>query len=268
MGDADDSGVIPFEQEPEPDGLAPSSSSSPAKPQARFAAGSPARKPCPACGVMQPGAAESCMTCGHSFVSTSAAPPEPKKPSKKAPVICPQCGYDASGIIGDRCPECGVNLLRAIASRERRDRARSEYQESLKTPLWMLIVGLVGATLTYGLAYGWVAAIGLDIFLLFKIVIAIGVFWVLSIVWIGQGEYFGGLLLKVAGIYATLEFAGALFSLVPILGGFVGWVILGLVYLGMLQHFLDLEPLEAIGVAVTTFMVRGLLIIFLIQYFI
>lgn len=193
------------------------------------------------------------------------APAPPPPPSKR--VLCPKCSYDVSGIIGDRCPECGANLLLAMSSVSRRAQAAKQYRASLIAPLLMLVIGVGGATLVYGLTGGWIYALALDVFLAIKIVVALVVFWVMSLVWFGMNEHPLALLLKVAGIYASLEFADSLFDLVPLLNGFVSWFILLLAYLGLLCKMLDLEPVEAIGVAFATFMARTLLIVYVAAIF-
>lgn len=193
--------------------------------------------------------------------SAPSAPPRQGKP-------CPNCGYDITGLTQRKCPECGSVLELALLAKTRKDRARQQYRAALIAPAIMMVIGLVGAVVALGLLYSWsaapyyLAAFGL------QVGNAVVVFFLCSVVWIGLDDPIPVVALKIGGIYALLNFAEILLFQIPLLGSFFAMIFVSFAYLLLLMKQLDLEMIEAVVVAVLTFLSKVLIVSFLVSLFI
>jgi len=168
-----------------------------------------------------------------------------------AVLTCPGCGYDLRGSRLDRCPECGLELTRAVLRRQevKRERKTDAYLE----PILYLAGGMVVAAGVTLLVDGPSALAALAIY--FGITIAIGwiVFFALSVMWIGFDQPIPATVFLLAAAYAG-SFGinvglGAIWVPLGWLAGIVSLILL-------LAHLLDIELIEAIAVASLSFAIK------------
>lgn len=197
-------------------------------------------------------------------LQTPSQPPASPRQGKP----CPNCGYDITGLTQSKCPECGSELELTLLAKARRERARQQYRAALIAPAIMMVIGLVGAVVALGLLYSWsatpyyLAAFGL------QVGNAVVVFFVCSVVWIGLDDPIPVVALKIGGMYAFLNFAELLLFQIPLLGTFFAMIFVSFAYLLLLMKQLDLELIEAVVVAVLTFLSKVLVVSFLVSLFI
>ena len=196
-----------------------------------------------------------------------APEPEPAAPERphtsrlyeaqpRRALTCPDRGYDVSRSNPERCPECGLLLTRGAIERAYNTSLRDVYLE----PLVYLFAGLAvasGATLVDLGVPGLVAMIAY-----FGVTIAVGlvVFYALSLMWIGIDQPLGAAVVMISAAYAgSFGISWGLGLFLPVLG-WIGGVAALIV---LLVHFLDIEWVEAVAVAVVSFVIKyvGVLLI-------
>ena len=181
---------------------------------------------------------------------------------------CANCGYSLIGLMGDRCPECGVKFDRSYARLKRkkdyRKALRQEYVRALSTlgislgvlALILLLFGEITSFPFYLLKYAIHVPVG------------VGVFFFLCLVWIGFDEPWGITTLRLAAIYAIVDCVMLPFSLVPVgLVGLFGWALGLITYFGLLRSWLNLEDEEAVVTVFATGIVRFVLTLFVWSQF-
>lgn len=191
---------------------------------------------------------------------TSPVPAAPiaKKPVAKAPpVFCPRCKYDIRNLTGDTCPECGTSLLSAIRTQERKSRARGDLKR-------VYVQAAVAMTAAIALMAGALLLRGeisdLPIYLIkYAVFVPIGliVFVACSAIWIGFDQPFGITALRLAAIYAIADAVGEVVRGIPL----AQFIVPGLVYIGLLIKWLELDSQDAIILAVVTAAVRSILLL-------
>lgn len=177
---------------------------------------------------------------------------------------CSACGYSLVGIPAVRCPECGAKLLAdapgpALEARDRRrkaatDQIRSDYCRACVLAIFGVgaMVGIValrailrdapgGATEAL-LAHGRLFAV--------TITVGLGAHLLLAAIWYGSGEPLPITVLRVVAAMALADAVAIGIMLLPML--FIGPVIRGLAFILMLMRLLDLDPLEALALAICT----------------
>jgi len=99
-------------------------------------------------------------------------------------VKCPRCKYDLAKLVGDRCPECGANVERALRLASFGPRRRIIYLRDVRDA----ILVIVGPTLLLALTVGFwwilqttrppaVVELGVALVLTLMVASAAGVWW-------------------------------------------------------------------------------------------
>lgn len=225
----------------------------------------PRTAPCPNCGRPVNEQAALCVGCGYSKthgrvlsesdVPKSADPPPGKRQS------CKKCGYDLRGLKSATCPECGaINTRPSRRERDREDSARVA-RDSYLQPALMLLIGGIIATALYAAHASQIGnspaggAIGYLISLAVTVPIGVLVFWFCCLIWIGFDAPIHLTALRLAGIYAVTDVVRGLFLFVPLPWWAEGGVI-GFIYIGLLQQFLEMDYEDALIVGLITFIVK------------
>ncbi len=221
--------------------------------EAHVAAG----KACPVCMLKISADAVVCVHCGYDErkgIQSSTLVEGKRAGDGRVTLPCAKCGYDLTGLHAPRCPECGTIVgtthRERIDSKVSRDVVRREYTK----PVVMFAVGLGGVSLIHVLT----GAPGEILWSLASYAIALpiglAVLWLCCLGWIGFGAPFHLDALRLAGIYAALDFYGAVTGFLPLA---LIWFILGIIlYVWLLADMMDMDTSDALIVAVLTFMVR------------
>jgi hypothetical protein len=190
----------------------------------------------------------------------------PRPPTRQAyeaqrqgPTRCVNCGYDLRGLRMVKCPECGVSLTSRTFDRveRRQDTLREVYLQ----PLIYLGAGL-GISLAVTLLFGGVGGVA-AMLMYFGLSIVVGwvVFTAMSLLWIGFDQPLLTTALQLAAAYAaSFGVTLGLGAIMPVVGWIGGIVVL----IGLLIHFLEIEPVEAVAVAVVSFGIK-ILAVFLLS---
>lgn len=188
------------------------------------------------------------------------AQPVPARPSgarKAASVRCPRCGYPAEGLRGDKCPECGTDIVRATRSEERRTEASRQMRREYLNAALLMAGGIAGVAVLLALS-GDLDLLPLYL-LRFAVMIPTGVlgFFLCSMIWIGFDAPWTLTAIRLAAIYALAEIVWLLMGFVPV--PIVGWLVPLLAYVSLLAKYLDLDWNDAFIVAVVTGVLRLLI---------
>lgn len=171
---------------------------------------------------------------------------EAPAPSPPAPVVplerCPDCGQDIRALTTIDCPACGVNVLSALRRRESNRAGRVELLESYRAALVPLVI-------SYALLAASIAVFGdpgdaawFALRQSFFVPVAVGVFLMSSITWLGRDRPLLIGVLRLITAIAISDLAGFFMWWVPIL--FMYQVVVTLVLMGMIVKLLELEYQE------------------------
>jgi len=196
-------------------------------------------------------------TAGAYDLAPEEPTPEPERPhtnrlyqaQPRRALTCPNCGYDVSKSNPERCPECGLRLTRSAIERAYRPNFRDLYAE----PLLYLVVGLVIASAATLINLGVAGLVAMLIY--FGITIAVGlvVFYAMSLMWIGLDQPIPAAVVMISAAYAgSFGVSWGVGLFLPVLGWIGGIAALIL----LLVHFLDIEWVEAVAVAVVSFAIK------------
>lgn len=225
----------------------------------------PKAGPCPNCGRPVNEQAAVCVACGyskaHGRVLSESDIPKAADPPRGRRQTCKKCGYDIRGLKTAQCPECGtVNTRPSRRERDREDSARVARDSYLQPALMLLIGGIISTALYAAFAThrgGDPAAGAISYLISLAITVPIGVlvFWFCCLIWIGFDAPIHLTALRLAGIYAVTDVVRGLFLFVPLPWWAEGGVI-GFIYIGLLQQFLEMDFEDALIVGLITFIVK------------
>lgn len=222
--------------------------------------------PCPCCSRPLAPDAVVCVGCGFNRNTGERAGTEaPGKPRRRKggegpkPLLCAGCGYNLHGLRSARCPECGtVNVVRTSRRERDREESRRRAKRAYITPACMLAGGLAATAIILGSssvaaipAYLLVFAIGF--------VVSLIVYLVCSVIFIGFDEPLPLTAMRLAGVYAVVDALFAIISLLPF--GFLGWVVISIVWVGLMVEVMEIETLDAVIFGVLSFIAKVLVVI-------
>ncbi len=231
---------------------------------------SPKTSPCGNCGRPVSEQAVVCVGCGFSKQLGRVLTPDDAPKSEDLPrgkrIQCKKCGYDLRGLKTAKCPECGT--MNAVPSRRERDREDSAKvaRDAYLQPALMFIIGALISTITYAAYVSHmggnpaVGAMGYLVYLGVSVPIGVIVYWTCCLVWIGFDAPIHLIALRLAGIYAVTDVGYGLFAFVPL----PWWAengVVGFIYIGLLQHFLDMDLEDAVIVGLLTFIVKAVAVL-------
>jgi hypothetical protein len=213
---------------------------------------------CPNCQSSMPHGAPICIQCGfdsrkNAIINTNQSV-EKARPGGRGK--CPECGYSLKGLKHNKCPECGTLVLRQTE----RDKARYDSDRIARMayikPLLHFGVGILIVAFFY-LAQNEGEAL-MFYALKYAIQVPIGVvaFFLCCLLWMGFDAPMHLTALRLAGVYALVDAASLILSLLPL--HFLGWVIVLAIYIGLLAEALELDLQDAIIVGVVTSLIRVL----------
>lgn len=226
----------------------------------------PEARPCPSCKAeMAPGAVV-CVSCGfdarsrlkHATTRIAEDEPDPDAPKPKRkftdPDLCGYCGYKLAGLPSGKCPECGQ--LNSLSRRDDRlvEDSRRIAREAYQRPAVMFAIGFAGiaGTLLYrGNAMGIVAEL---VKWVVEVPVGVGVYWVCCLTFLGFDAPMRLVALRLAGIYALVDFVYVLLSFQPV------WIwptgLSGLLYIYLLMEELEMDRGDAVIVGMLTFVAK------------
>lgn len=172
---------------------------------------------------------------------------------------CVKCGYALDGVNSPRCPECGTLNTKYAVRRERdaQDSAEVERKAYMQPIALFLICFAATAMLALG-DRGVEFMIARSVFTLVWGVLGFIVFTVCCLIWIGFDAPWHLNLVRFLAISAA---TAAIYQAVGLLPGagllMIVWNVgVMIVYIGMLQKFLDLDLQDALLVGVITTAMR------------
>jgi len=176
---------------------------------------------------------------------------------------CPDCGYSIVGLTSDRCPECGVHLITALAAAARKAKAREGLKHEYTVAAVALGIAVLALSAITTIAVG---PIGIP-FMLLQLVILTPLAFVAYLIccslWIGFDMPLGITALRLAATFAWTFFTWILsmliFPYIPI----VGLIFTIVVLFSLLKNWLEIESLDALGLTFATIVV-GITVVVLI----
>lgn len=223
---------------------------------------------CPNCRSSKPHGAPFCVQCGFdSRTGKTAATVHTteKVRAVKTKGQCPECGYSLKGLKEPRCPECGtVVVAQTHREQERRDSIRTVRMAYIK-PLIQFAIGLLGVGIVLAVQEQESELPGY--LLLYGIRVPIGVagYFICCLIWIGFDEPLHLIALRLAGVYALVDFLSVLlgaFIPIPMLVNVIALVF----YVAMLSESLDLDIQDAVIVGMVTFLLRFMAAMAILAY--
>lgn len=217
------------------------------------------------------GAGDTLIVMGEEVyqVAPEEVGPAPERPhtrrlyakSARQLMACPECGYDLRGSTMVICPECGLRLNRALLERARGERP-SHFREVYQEPVMALVAGM-GVSVIVGLATAGPAEVALML-VGFAIAIVIGwlAFFGASIAWIGIDQPPVMSMVQLAGAFAASVGTSYLVGLIPIpvAAVLLGYLLPLFVLVGCLARLLELELVDAFGVALLAWLAISLVL--------
>jgi hypothetical protein len=197
----------------------------------------------------------------HYTLSPVVAGDDPtKRPSFKAIVgkpeksTCKQCGYDCTGIpAGTPCPECASTVRKLKRDAKLQDVSEEVAREAILRPLYWIVGGLV--TIAIGLTMwgkGWEVYAVAYISWLMMIPVGLVAFALARLIFLQYDEEWKAAALQLGATFAVVGGVNALLGGAGIGGGLVG----GAAMIFMFMYVMDMEKIEAIGLAVLLFFVQ------------
>lgn len=232
----------------------------------------PKTSPCRNCGAPLAESAVLCVSCGfnkklgrtarESDVAAALPPPSPLATQRGRRTKCGKCGYDLRGTTGPKCPECGASAMAPTREEKNRENSEAVRRDTYIKPLVYFAVGFGIVSLIQLLSGGIDDLLFYAVGYAIQVPIGVAVYWVCCLIWIGFDAPVHVTALRLAGIYALVDLASAIFSFVPI--PIIGWVAPLLIYVGLLMDLLELDLQDAVIVALITFLVKVLIAAFVI----
>ncbi len=234
----------------------------------------PKAAPCRNCGAPLAEGAVLCVACGFNRKlgrtaregdeAAALPPPSPAAAQRGRRIRCGRCGYDLRGITGANCPECGASALAPTRRERDAENSAAVAREAYIKPLVYFAVGF-GVVSAIELFKGGptdvlLYAIGYAI----QVPIGVAVFWLCCLAWIGFDAPVHLTALRLAGVYALVDLASAIFESVTI--PLVGWLVPLFVYIGLLMELLEMDMQDAVLVAIATFVVKIAIAVFVISW--
>ena len=228
----------------------------------------PKVSPCPNCGKPVNEQAAVCVGCGYSKQLGRVLKPSDTPKSEDMPrgkrITCKNCNYDLRGLKTAKCPECGtINTNPTRRERDKENSAATAREAYLK-PLIYFVVGFLGVCLIQALQNGPSAVLFYGVSYAIQVPIGLAVFWVCCLVWIGFDAPIHLTALRLAGIYALVDFAGSILGFIPIMGGAIGWIVSLFIYVGLLMDMLEMDLQDTVIVALLTSLVKTVIAIFVL----
>lgn len=190
------------------------------------------------------------------------APPSPN---------CPDCGASLAGIVGARCPNCGADAGMASVAKHRWDRANAEQRAEYWKWVRIALIGL--AVMAAALAFrGWIDGemdkVPMQIvvaLLKYAALVPLGylAYMLLALIWLGSDDPAGITILRLAAVYALADAATAILTILFIL--FLTQALIFAAYVGLLMKFLELDPVEAMMLALLTAAIKFIALVWLLS---
>jgi len=224
--------------------------------------------PCGNCGSPVNESAAVCVACGYSkqlgrVLKPSDTPKSDDLPRGKR-IQCKKCNYDLRGLKTAKCPECGtINTNPSRRDRDKESSAQTAREAYLK-PLIYFVVGFLGVCLIQAFQHGLGGVVFYGVSYAIQVPIGLAVFWVCCLVWIGFDAPIHLTALRLAGIYALVDFAGSILGFIPIMGGVIGWLVSLLIYIGLLMDLLEMDLQDTVIVALLTSLAKTVIAIFVL----
>lgn len=182
---------------------------------------------------------------------------------RKAERKCPKCGYSVVGLTKPICPECGTELNKALVKADRRAQARGALKQEYVKALISLGGGLAALALILLLKGEVVQLPAYIVMYAVFVPIGIAVYFACCLFWIGFDAPWGITTIRLAAVFAITDAASQLLDMIPFL--FVGWILQLLIYVKLLEHYLDLEFHDAAIVGFLIGAAKFLIVMFLLN---
>ncbi|MDX9911973.1 MAG: hypothetical protein RBS39_09090 [Phycisphaerales bacterium] len=215
----------------------------------------PQRNACPGCFRHIPEESVICVNCGYDKRVGLASSSALAGVAKQGKLFCHKCKYDLSGIRGEVCPECGTRIERdANKLYLQKESKRAERNAYLSPVLWTL-AGLAVTGLIMGLAVSPAAA-GVTVgFYAIQTAIGFVVYLCCCATFIGWDSPLKLELLRLGAVYGVTLAAVAASSLIANFQCF-GMIFIGVIFVGSIMKFMDLEMADAVIFAGIAFLVH------------
>lgn len=167
---------------------------------------------------------------------------------------CSECGYDCTGLeVGKPCPECGATTRKVQRDEKLQAVSDETAREALLRPLYWMIGGLI--TIAIGLTMwgkGWDAYAVSYLSWIVMVPVSMLAFVIARMMFLTYEEEWKTAVLQLAATMAVVGGVSALLGGTGIGGGLVG----GAAMVFMFMYVMDMEKIEAIGMAVILFFVQ------------
>lgn len=222
-------------------------------------------KKCRNCGKGMPVDAVLCTNCGCDQRTGKLLQTQGKDVVlPKGATRCPVCKYDIKGLKTQRCPECGVVFRPATATEHARESSRETVRDAYRRPIILGAVSTLATCVLLGAAGHAAEIVPTLVKLAVFVPLGIGAYFLLCLLITGFDAPLHLTALRLFSVFATVELANAAVGLVFGRGfGFVAWIAILVLYVGLLMSELDLELSEAWYFALIMFVLK-LVVVFVI----